>query len=193
MTPLHFTWCVLPATGWKGQGKRRVSPNPRRPGTALHPSHPWPTERAYFLPSLQQQAVPRARAESRVARIGTAWDFHCSRAQGGWASPVWASGFPKMYNFRSWKEDIFSTPQNVFLLPAPNYFIIRLTAKKTRESSFPWCLAPAEAGTGVPGTQDLTTPRPQSIPLRLPFFLTLSPPLCPLAPTQTVCTGSLPL
>ena len=58
---------------------------------------------------LWQQAVPRAWGRERVARMGRAQGFHCSRAQGSWMGPVQASGFPQMYSFRSWKEDIFQS------------------------------------------------------------------------------------
>lgn len=86
----------------------------------------------------------------------------------------------------------FSSPSKC---TAPNYFMTRITAKETLESSFPWCLAPAEKGWHQ-GLKDFGRCPPsaaRSFPPGLPFFLTLSPPLRPPAPTQTVCTGSLPL
>lgn len=70
--------------------------------------------------------------------------FYCSRAQGSRAGSFWVNGLPKTYNFKSWKEDIF---QPLYMYCSHNYFMIRLIAKETGESSFPWCLAPAEAGT----------------------------------------------
>lgn len=115
---------------------------------------------------------PEPRAESGVAGMGIAHGFHSSRAQESWAGPVWASGFPKMYNFRSWKT-CFNLSKRI----APHdYFIIRITAKETRESSSPWCLAPAEAGTRVPGTQGRAYPSATTPSSAAPF---LSHPLSP--------------
>lgn len=114
MTPPCSTWSTpppqLPATGQKAEGPRQEESF----------SDPRPLHRAALLAPLAHRKpiscsccgnrqCPEPGAESRVARIETAWVFHCLRAQGSWAGPVWASGFPKMYHLRSWKEDIFQS------------------------------------------------------------------------------------
>lgn len=148
-------------------------------------------ERASFLQLLRQQAVPRAQGRKRVAGMGTAQGFHSSRAQESWAGPVWASGFPKKYNFRSWKEDIF---QFLKMYCSPQLFYYQDHCQGNLRILVPLVSSPRGGWhQGFPELRTVLTPRPRSVPPRLPFFLTLSPPLCPPVPTQTVCTGSLPL
>lgn len=98
-------------------------------------------ERASFLQLLRQQAVPRAQGRQREAGMGTAQDFHSFRVQESWAGSVLSP-----------KGTILGVGRKTFFNPskciAPhNYFIIRIIAKETQEPSFPWCLAPLEAGT----------------------------------------------
>lgn len=148
-------------------------------------------ERASFLQLLRQQAVPRAQGRQREAGMGTAQGFHSFRAQERWAGSVWASGFPKKHNFRSWKEDIF---QSLKMYCSPQLFYYQDHCQRNPRILIPRVSSPFGGRRGgCPELKTVHTPRPQSVPPRLPFFLPLSPPLCPPAPTQTVCTGSLPL
>lgn len=117
MTPPCFARSIPPATGEKGQSKKRVSLSSGCSQPGLHSPGP---ERTSFLQLLWQQAVPRAQGREWMARMGTAPGFHCSRAQGSWAGPVQASGFPQMYNSRSWKT--FFSPLKYIVSPPPQLF-----------------------------------------------------------------------
>lgn len=178
-TPTHrsFAGSIPPATGEAAWERKESFSQPPRAIALSTLRCPWPRESfSLAIASAWATAVGSGsgQCQSRVARIGTARGFHSFRAQGSWACSVWVNGLPEMYNFKSWKEYIF---QSLEMYCSHNYFINRIIAKETGESSFPWCLAPAEAGTGVLRT--VPTSPPQSV---APCSLSFSPslPLCVL-------------
>ena len=154
--------------------KGKFQPWCHSPGCTPHTLGP---ERASSLQLLRQPnpKCPEPWAESWVVGMRTARGFHSFRVPGSWAGSVRANGFPKMYNFKSWKT--FFSPSKCI---APhNCFIIRIIAKETRESSSAWCLTSAEAGTRVPRAQDRAY---LSATIRSSGSLSFSPslPLCVL-------------
>lgn len=150
------------------------APSPARSASTLGP------EGASFLQLLQQQAEPGG--SSGISLLRGFW--------GSWASPVQASGFPKMKNLGI-QEDIFQSLK-MYCSP-PKLFYQRSLPKKSKNPHSPGVWPQRRLAQGARGARDCAHPSATLVPPQFPFFLTLSPPLRPPAPTQTVCTGSLPL
>lgn len=187
MTPLCFAGSVPAAIEEKGQGRESFC-EARCPCLVCTPRTPDP-ERASFLQLLRQQAMPRAQGREWGGR-----DRNCpwvSQLQGSreLGRPCLGKRLPQNVQFQE-MEDIF---QSLKTYCSPQLFYYQDHCQGNTRILIPLVSSPCRGWHPGARCSRPCLPLGHNPFLHRSLSFSPSPPLYPSAPTQTVCTGSLPL